>query len=71
MRRCRRRREVRAAVDAAAARHLTVWLEADLVRRWQDGRPLARSGRRDAGGTGRRQGVAGVKIADELGQDDA
>ena len=25
------------AVDAAAARHLSVWLEADLVRRWREG----------------------------------
>src|SRR6185437_16983199 len=58
------------AVDAAVARHLTVWLEADLVRRWQDGGRSLDQAAATLAALGRRRGVAGVKIADELGQDD-
>jgi hypothetical protein len=60
----------RAAVDAAAERHLRVWLEADLVQRWREGEAsLARAVAKLAQ-LGTRPGVVGVKIADELGQDD-
>ena len=58
------------AVDAAVARHLTVWLEADLVRRWHDGGSSLDQAAATLAALGRRRGVAGVKIADELGQDD-
>jgi hypothetical protein len=58
------------AVDAAAARHLSVWLEADLVRRWQEGGSSLRDAVAQLARLGARPGVAGVKIADELGQDD-
>ena len=58
------------AVDAAVARHLTVWLEADLVRRWREGGPSLDRAVATLAGLGRRPGVTGVKIADELGQDD-
>jgi hypothetical protein len=58
------------AVDAAAARHLSVWLEADLVRRWQEGPGSLQEAVAQLARLGARPGVVGVKIADELGQDD-
>lgn len=58
------------AVDAAAARHLSVWLEADLVRRWREGGAALDRAVATLAELGGRPGVAGVKIADELGQDD-
>ena len=58
------------AVDAAAARHLSVWLEADLVRRWKEGDGSLREAVDQLARLGARPGVVGVKIADELGQDD-
>ena len=58
------------AVDAAAARHLSVWLEADLVSRWHEGPASLDRAVATLADLGRRPGVAGVKIADELGQDD-
>jgi hypothetical protein len=58
------------AVDAAAARHLSVWLEADLVQRWQEGDGSLRQAVDQLARLGARPGVVGVKIADELGQGD-
>jgi hypothetical protein len=58
------------AVDAAAARHLSVWLEADLVRRWREGRGSLQEAVNQLARLGDRPGVVGVKIADELGQND-
>lgn len=58
------------AVDAAARRHLSVWLEADLVRRWKEGDGSLREAVDQLARLGARPGVVGVKIADELGQDD-
>ncbi|HST67378.1 MAG TPA: hypothetical protein VLM05_19555 [Mycobacteriales bacterium] len=58
------------AVDAAAARHLSVWLEADLVHRWKEGGGSLRDAVAQLARLSARPGVVGVKIADELGQDD-
>jgi hypothetical protein len=60
----------RAAVDAAASRHLSVWLESDLVRRWREGPASLAEAVAKLAKLGARPGVVGVKIADELGQDD-
>ncbi len=57
-------------MDDAAARHLSVWLEADLVRRWKEGGGSLRAAVAQLARLGARPGVAGIKIADELGQDD-
>lgn len=59
-----------AAIDAAAARGLAVWVETDLAKRWLQG-PAAFAGTlRRIRLLAARPGVVGVKIADELGYDD-
>jgi hypothetical protein len=58
------------AVDAAHAAGLEVWIEADLVSRWLEGPKSLATGVRRAGELAARPGVVGVKIADELGEDD-
>jgi hypothetical protein len=58
------------AVDAAHARGLEVWLSADLVRRWLEGPAALRSAVARLRALEARRGVAGIKIADELGKDD-
>lgn len=58
------------AVDAAHARGLEVWLSADLVRRWLEGPDALRSAVARLRAIEARPGVAGIKIADELGKDD-
>jgi hypothetical protein len=59
-----------AAVDAAARRGLQVWLEVDLVKRWQQGAAAFDDGVSGLAELGRRPGVVGFKIADELGYRD-
>jgi len=59
-----------AAVDAAAARDLQVWLEADLAERWLEGRGRFDEGVARLAELAARPGVAGIKIADELAYDD-
>jgi hypothetical protein len=59
-----------AAVDAAAARGLEVWLEGDLTRRWLAGPGPFRQGVARLAALARRPGVAGIKLADELGYHD-
>jgi hypothetical protein len=59
------------AVDAAAQRGLQVWVEADLAKRWWQGRPSFDAGVQRLAELGRRPGVAGFKIADELGYTDS
>lgn len=59
------------AVDAAAQRGLHVWIEADLAKRWWQGRASFDSGVQRLADLGRRPGVAGFKIADELGYTDS
>jgi hypothetical protein len=58
------------AVDAAHRHGLAVWLEADLVGRWLQGRTALAAGVGRLAELSRHPGVVGVKIADELGEDD-
>jgi hypothetical protein len=58
------------AVDAAHAHGLRVWLESDLVTRWQAGRASFDAAIASIAGLARRPGVVGIKIADELGDRD-
>jgi hypothetical protein len=58
------------AVDAAHRHGLAVWLEADLVSRWLQGPASLAVGVGRLAELSRRPGVVGVKIADELGEDD-
>jgi hypothetical protein len=58
------------AVHAALHHGLKVWLEADLVSRWQQGSGSFESALMQIGALARIPGVAGVKIADELGYHD-
>jgi hypothetical protein len=57
------------AVDVAAAHGLSVWLEADLVKRWLAG-PRSFSAAIDQVALLSRRNVVGIKIADELGYHD-
>ncbi|HEV8648642.1 MAG TPA: hypothetical protein VG276_04390 [Actinomycetes bacterium] len=59
-----------AAVDAAAARDLQVWLEGDLAKRWLEGRARFDEGVARLADLAARPGVLGIKIADELAYDD-
>lgn len=59
-----------AAVDAANRHGLRVWLEADLVKRWQAGPESLNEAAMIVGGLARRKGVVGIKIADEIGYRD-
>jgi hypothetical protein len=58
------------AVDAAHARGLEVWLEADLAKRWLAGPDAFQAGVDALGRLASRPGVVGIKIADELGYED-
>lgn len=55
-----------AAVDAAHRHGLGVWLETDLVKRWLQGPSALAAAVAQLATLGRRPGVVGVKIADEL-----
>jgi hypothetical protein len=57
------------AVDVAAADGLSVWLEADLVKRWLAG-PASFSAAIDQVAALSRRNVVGIKVADELGYHD-
>lgn len=57
------------AVDVAAANGLSVWLEADLVKRWLAG-PASFSAAIDQVAELSRRNVVGIKVADELGYHD-
>jgi hypothetical protein len=59
-----------AAVHAALRHGLQVWLETDLVKRWKAGGASFNSALVQIGSLAAIPGVAGVKIADELGYDD-
>ena len=59
------------AVDAAAQRGLHVWIEADLAKRWWRGKESFDAGVQRLADLGRHPGVAGFKIADELGYTDS
>ena len=58
------------AVQLAVHDHLRVWIESDLVKRWEAGPSSFRAGIRRVAFLANRPGVAGVKIADEMGYQD-
>jgi hypothetical protein len=58
------------AVDVAARDHLRVWIEADMVKRWQQGKTSFRAAVSRVATLARMPGVVGIKIADELGYND-
>jgi hypothetical protein len=58
------------AIEAASARGMRVWLEADLATRWLAGRAAFDDGVARLAQLGRLPGVVGFKIADELGYQD-
>lgn len=58
------------AVSIAVADHLRVWIEADMVKRWEQGPKWFGAAVRRVAALANRPGVAGIKIADELGYND-
>ncbi len=58
------------AVESALADHLRVWIEADLVKRWEEGPNSFAAAVHRVAVLADRPGVAGIKIADELGYKD-
>jgi hypothetical protein len=58
------------AVDAAHRDGLRIWIESDLVKRWLAGPDSFKAAIATVTELGRRPGVVGVKIADELGYHD-
>jgi hypothetical protein len=58
------------AVQAAVADHLRVWIEADLVKRWEEGPGWFRAAINRVATLANQPGVIGIKIADELGYQD-
>jgi len=62
--------EYKTAVRMAVADHLRVWIETDLVRRWEEGPSWFDAAIRQVADLANQPGVAGIKIADELGYND-
>jgi hypothetical protein len=62
--------DYQAAVQAAAAVHLKVWIETDLVKRWEEGPTWFQAAVSRVAELASRPGVVGIKIADELGYND-
>jgi len=62
--------DYRQAVTAALRDHLHVWIEADMVKRWEEGQKWFNRAVARVGALADRPGVIGIKIADELGYDD-
>jgi hypothetical protein len=62
--------DYRSAVDQAVRDHLRVWIEADMVKRWQEGPASFRAAVGRVAALANRPGVVGIKIADELGYHD-
>jgi hypothetical protein len=58
------------AVDAVAKTGVRVWIETDLVKRWRAGPASFDEGVGMVADLARHPGVAGIKIADELGYHD-
>jgi hypothetical protein len=58
------------AVNVAVRDHLRVWIEADMVKRWQQGKASFRAAVSRVATLARLPGVVGIKIADELGYND-
>jgi hypothetical protein len=59
-----------AAVNTAVRLHLRVWIEADMVKRWEDGPVSFHDAVTQVAALANRPGVTGIKIADELGYHD-
>ena len=62
--------DYQAAVQVAVAEHLKVWIETDLVKRWQEGPSWFRDAVQRVAVLANQPGVVGIKIADELGYND-
>ncbi len=62
--------DYQAAVQAAVAVHLKVWIETDLVKRWEEGPTWFQAAVHRVAELADQRGVAGIKIADELGYND-
>jgi hypothetical protein len=62
--------DYRTAVNVALRDHLRVWIEADMVKRWEEGPASFRAAVRRVAYLANRPGVAGIKVADELGYHD-
>jgi hypothetical protein len=62
--------DYRDAVDVAARNHLRVWIEADMVKRWEEGKASFRAAVAQVAALAKLPGVVGIKIADELGYND-
>jgi hypothetical protein len=62
--------DYRNAVTIAIADHLRVWIEADMVKRWEEGPTWFKAAVKRVAALADRPGVAGIKIADELGYHD-
>ena len=62
--------DYQAAVQVAATDQLKVWIEADLVKRWEEGPAWFRAAVSRVAVLANRPGVVGIKIADELGYND-
>jgi hypothetical protein len=60
----------RDAVTTALADHLRVWIEADLVKRWQQGPKSFDAAVSRVAALADQPGVVGIKVADELGYND-
>jgi hypothetical protein len=58
------------AVQVAVHDHLRVWIESELTTRWLTGPASFQAGIRRVAFLANRPGVAGIKIADELGYED-
>ena len=57
-------------MEVAARDHLRVWIEADMVKRWEEGPASFRAAVTRVAALSRRPGVVGIKVADELGYHD-
>ena len=62
--------DYQAAVQVAVANHLKVWIETDLVKRWQEGPDWFHDAVRRVAVLANQPGVVGIKIADEIGYND-
>jgi hypothetical protein len=62
--------DYRDAVTVALRDHLRVWIEADMVKRWEEGPRWFHAAVDRVSALASRPGVVGIKIADELGYND-
>lgn len=62
--------DYRNAVRVAVSDHMRVWIEADMVKRWEEGKASFRAAVARVATLARLHGVVGIKIADELGYHD-